>query len=165
MTADRRPWARATRPALMLSLLPMLGACTVHINMVPGPSVASPAPIARVEAPPAGAKAREAPERPSVPSRELAGAWLEHWPDRLGCKDTARIEVVGQQVAIKGSDCNNGGAYEITEEAFDGRFLRFRLRVPATKFDLLYKLELVEGGALEGEVSGSAQARVKWLKL
>lgn len=154
------------RLCLVAVLLPTLSACTVYINMVPPLENAGLAPSAvKTEAPTRDNTDNKARSKAKDPSQKLAGEWLEHWADRVGCKDTARIKVVGDSIEIMGSDCNNGEAYEITEEAFDGRFLRFRLRVPETDFDLFYKLEFVDQGTLEGEVKGSTRAKIKWLKL
>jgi hypothetical protein len=93
---------------------------------------------------------------------ELAGEWIEDWPDRGGCADHVVVRANGLQIELSGSDCNDGEAYEYRNVELDGRRLSFRLRVKSTDRVLEYELELNDRGELVGPVSGGAEATVTW---
>ncbi len=153
---------RRCLPPLAIALM-ALGACTVHIDMRPAlndPRYKDPQPAQdepstdEVEAQSDGA-----------PPEWLAGQWMEHWPDRVGCKDIAQISVRGGKVELTGADCNTQTPYTISKIRFEGRTLRFRLHVPETGLDLDYALELKDKKRLEGRIKGGTSAQVTWTRI
>ncbi|HEY3353520.1 MAG TPA: hypothetical protein VGQ83_09745 [Polyangia bacterium] len=82
----------------------------------------------------------------------MAGRWLEEFVGRSGCSDTYEFTVENGALAIRGTDCNDGKAYDFEELRYDCRTLRLRLRVRETGYRVTYDMR-PEGDIFVGEAT------------
>jgi hypothetical protein len=92
----------------------------------------------------------------------LAGEWIEDWPDRGGCSDRIEVREVRGELELSGIDCNDGEEYGYFDVVFEGRALKFKLKVKSTDRVLEYELYLRDDGELAGVVTGATEATVTW---
>ena len=98
---------------------------------------------------------------------DVAGRWREEFDGRSGCADMATMSYVGSELHVDTENCEDGVAYEIDEVTFDGKELRFRLRVPKIEWVLDYHLTRSGDDTFLGtaEPPGGDPHTVRWVRV